>query len=196
MSRKIEILETARTLFNENNTQSVTTNHIAKAMGISPGNLHYHYCNREEIIRILYKDMRVKMTLSTDKLPKTLAELNEHQKVLIGIQWEYRFFFREILFLLSRDKSLKTLYIKENVAHRSRIKLTIGWFIENGDLEINDPALQEYVVDAILMSWQFYTSLMETLGRPLSKKSAEEALEYVNNVMLPFKVKKINTKHS
>jgi len=69
MRRKIEILETARELFNQNNTQTATTNHIAKAMGISPGNLHYHYKNREE------------MSLSMDALPKTIQELNEHEKV-------------------------------------------------------------------------------------------------------------------
>ncbi len=49
MSTKLKILETARKLFNESNTQTATTNHIAKAMGISPGNLHYHYKNREEM---------------------------------------------------------------------------------------------------------------------------------------------------
>ena len=107
MSRRLEILETARKLFNESNTQAVTTNHIAKAMGISPGNLHYHYCNREEIIRLLYTKMREEMTLSIEALPKTLKELSKHQKMLIGIQWEYRFFFREILFLFSRDALLE-----------------------------------------------------------------------------------------
>lgn len=189
MSRKTEILETARKLFNENNTQAVTTNHIAKSMGISPGNLHYHYKNREEIIRLLYTKMREEMTLSIDELPKTLEKLREHQKVLIGIQWEYRFFFREILFLFSRDGELQRQYIDDNIAHRSRIKLTIEWFIEGGELDIKDHNTLEYIVDSILMSWQFYTSYMQTLGRPLSRKSAEEAVQYTNNAMLPFKSK-------
>ena len=192
MSRKLEILETARKLFNESNTQAVTTNHIAKAMGISPGNLHYHYKNREEIIRILYTQMREEMTLSIDELPKTLEELSEYQKVLIGIQWEYLFFFREMLFLFSRDDVLKKAYIKDNVAHRSRIHFTIVRFVENGELNIKDDATLEYVTDAILMSWQFYTSYIQTLGRPLSRQSAEEAVQYTNNAMIPFKRKKDN----
>jgi len=187
MSRKLEILETARNLFNKSNTQAVTTNHIAKAMGISPGNLHYHYKNREEIIRLLYTAMRKQMTLPVEELPKTLDALSEHQKLLIGIQWEYRFFFREILFLFSRDKELERQYIEDNIAHRSRIKVSIGIFIQNGELEIKDEILLEYLVDSILMSWQFYTSYMQTLGRPLSCKSAEEAVLYTRNAMMPFK---------
>lgn len=189
MSRKLEILETARKLFNESNTQSVTTNHIAKEMGISPGNLHYHYSNREEIIRLLYSQMREEMTLSINELPTTLSELSEHQKILIGIQWEYRFFFREMLFLFSRDVMLKEQYIKDNVAHRSRIHFTMVRFVENGELNITDDAILDYVTDAILMSWQFYTSLMETLGRPLSRESAEEAVQYTSNAMKPYKIK-------
>ena len=189
MLRKIEILETARRLFNESNTQAVTTNHIAKAMEISPGNLHYHYKNREEIIRLLYRQMREEMTLSIEELPKTLDELSEHQKMLIGIQWEYRFFFREMLFLFSRDEILKEQYIRDNVAHRSRIHFTMVHFVETGELDIKDDDTLEYVTDAILMSWQFYTSLMETLGRPLSRESAEEAVQYTSNAMKPYKTK-------
>lgn len=190
MSRKSEILETARKLFNGSNTQAVTTNHIAKEMGISPGNLHYHYKNREEIVRLLYKQMREKMTLTIEELPQTLQALEAHQKVLIGIQWEYRFFFREILFLFSRDEILEKQYIADNVAHRGRIKHTMQGFVDNGELNIQDDDLLEYMVDSILMSWQFYTSYLQTLGKPLSQKSAEEAVQYASNAMIPFRVKK------
>ncbi|HIQ28870.1 MAG TPA: TetR/AcrR family transcriptional regulator [Sulfurovum sp.] len=194
MSRKEEILETARRLFNESNTQAVTTNHIAKSMGISPGNLHYHYKNREEIIRLLYTKMREEMTLSIEELPQTLEELREHQKVLIGIQWVYRFFFREMIFLFSRDAVLEKQYITDNLAHRKRISITVHSFVENGDLEISDENIFEYIVDSILMSWQFYSSYMQTLGRPLSMKSVEEAVQYINNAMLPFQKRNIINK--
>ena len=186
MSRKIEILETAKKLFNENNTQAVTTNHIAKAMGISPGNLHYHYKNREEIIQILYTQMREKMTLSIEALPKTPDEIIEHQKILIAIQWEYRFFFREMLFLLSRDEVLKMLYIRDNIAHRSRIAIVIENFIISGELTQEAVFMKEYIVDAILMTWQFHTSYMQTLGKVLDEKNVEEAVTYTNNVMKPY----------
>jgi len=186
MSRKLEILQTALKLFNETNTQAATTNHIAKAMGISPGNLHYHYKNREEIIFLLYKQKREKMTLSVDKLPQNLAELNEHQKLLINIQWEYRFFFKEKLFLFSKDKELERVYIKDNLAHRSRIKIAVENFIRNGEIKVIDNDSLEYIVDSILMSWQFYTSYMHTLGRGLDIKGAQEVLEHTNNVIKPF----------
>ena len=41
------ILETACRLFNEYGTAAISTKRIAKEMGISPGNLYYHFKNKE-----------------------------------------------------------------------------------------------------------------------------------------------------
>ena len=186
MSRKLVILETALKLFNESNTQTATTNHIAKAMGISPGNLHYHYKNREEIIRKLYLQLHEEMSLPIDELPKTIEALNEHEKLLIEVQWKYRFFFRELLFLFSRDEELKKMYIADNLAHRGRIKIVMQNLMLNNELQIDDDNALEHLVDSILMSWQFYTSYMFTLGRCLDAKGVEEVIAYTNNSMRQY----------
>ena len=183
MSRKQKILETALELFNQSNTQTATTNHIAKAMNISPGNLHYHYKNREEIIRMLYIQLREEISLSVEELPKTIKALNKHEKILIKVQWKYRFFFRELLFLFSRDEELKKMYIEDNLAHRSRIKMVIQNLVENNELQIENELQLEHLVDTILMSWQFYTSYMYTLGRCLDAKEIKEVITYTNNAM-------------
>ena len=47
------ILEAARALFGASGTASVSTNHVAAAAGISPGNLYYHFANKEAIIAAL-----------------------------------------------------------------------------------------------------------------------------------------------
>ena len=188
MSRKLEILETARKLFNETNTQTATTNHIAKAMEISPGNLHYHYKNREEIIFKLYLQLREEMSLAVDELPKSIKELQEHEKLLIKVQWKYRFFFRELLFLFSRDKSLERRYIEDNLAHRERIKIVMQNLVENSELEIPNEEALEYLVDAILMSWQFYTSYLYTLGQTLDSAHIDAVIKNTSNAMKQFRV--------
>jgi len=171
MSRKEDILEAARELFNERGTQSSTTNHIAKAMGISPGNLHYHYKNREEIVRLLYIQMRKETTPSADKIPKNLTTLREHEKLVIEIRWKYRFFFKEMLSLFARDSELEELYIKDNIAHRRRIRQVMNNLIANGELSITDEEDIDFLVDSISMSWQFYSSFLHTIGQELNATS-------------------------
>ena len=190
MSRKLEILETARRLFNESNTQSVTTNHIARAMGISPGNLHYHYANREEIIRVLYEQLSDEASLEVEALPKDISTLNAHQTLLIEIQWKYRFFFRELLFLFSRDEKLKDTYITDNIAHRGRIKRVMQNLVDNGEIEVPHVEALEHLVDSILMAWQFYTSYMYTLGQCLDEKGIKEMIAYTNQSMQLFRTVK------
>ena len=188
MSRKLDILETARKLFNKSNTQAVTTNHIAKEMGISPGNLHYHYENREEIIRALYEKLKEESILEVNALPQDIKTLNEHHIVLIGVQWKYRFFFRELLFLFSRDEKLQAMYVADNIAHKSRIKKVMQNLIENNEMKVpNDDAL-EHLTDTLLMGWQFYISHRCTLGQCLDEKCIQEFITYTNLTMEPYRI--------
>ena len=57
---KEKVIETAIIMFNQEGTSSISTNHLAKELGISTGNLYYHFKNKEEIIRaILEKIVRM-----------------------------------------------------------------------------------------------------------------------------------------
>lgn len=192
MSRKEDILEEARKLFNEKGTQSSTTNHIAKAMGISPGNLHYHYKNREEIVRLLYIQMRKETTPPADKLPKSIAALREHEKLVIKIRWEYRFFFKEMLSLFARDPELEELYIKDNIAHRRRIRQVMNNLIANGELTITDEEDIDFLVDSVSMSWQFYCSHLYTIGQELNATTIHDVIKYTAAAMKPYLTRKEN----
>lgn len=59
---KQRIMETAITLFNKDGVQSITSRHIAKEMGISNGNLDYHFRNKEALLLAIYEQMRAEMS--------------------------------------------------------------------------------------------------------------------------------------
>lgn len=54
MDTKSIILKTALELYNTQGVHAITSRHIAAKMGISPGNLHYHFKQTDEIIKTLY----------------------------------------------------------------------------------------------------------------------------------------------
>jgi len=54
MNTKEKIITSSLTLFNSKGLENITTRHIASDIGISQGNLHYHYPNKNELIRFLF----------------------------------------------------------------------------------------------------------------------------------------------
>ena len=54
MKTRDRILNAALELFNQQGERKVTTNHIAAHLDMSPGNLYYHFKNKQEIIFELF----------------------------------------------------------------------------------------------------------------------------------------------
>lgn len=73
ISTKQKILAVARTLFNDYGYNSVSLRDIAKAVGISEGNLTYHFKKKENLIESLL--LEVVDTFPTGT-PQTLEELD------------------------------------------------------------------------------------------------------------------------
>src|SRR6185295_10774868 len=96
---KTRILDTALALFNERGTDTVTTNHIAEALTMSPGNLYYHYRNKAEIVRGLFARIQGEWAENYTVPPGTPPSLDMAERIVAGnfeIQARYRFFFRDL----------------------------------------------------------------------------------------------------
>ena len=76
---KERILQISLQLFNERGERSVTTNHIAAELAISPGNLYYHFRNKQEIIKELAQQYQ-RETLEMLAIP-TDRPLNSNDKI-------------------------------------------------------------------------------------------------------------------
>src|SRR5579859_6065017 len=103
------ILDAALALFNAEGTAAVSTNRIAATAGLSPGNLYYHFADKQEIIRALHE----RYAAANEGLwepgpgaPVSLASLRAGLARAMELAWEYRFFERELLALLRADPRL------------------------------------------------------------------------------------------
>ncbi len=107
------ILEAARRLFNDRGTAAVSTNHIAAATGISPGNLYYHFRDKHDIIRALHAHYAAAHEHRWEPSPdptQNLARLGENLAAGMALAFQYRFLEREILALLRADPKLQAAY--------------------------------------------------------------------------------------
>ncbi|GMU71272.1 MAG: TetR/AcrR family transcriptional regulator [Burkholderiales bacterium] len=107
------ILETALALFNLHGEPSVTTAHIADEMNISPGNLYYHFRNKDEIIGELYAGYEAEVAplfaAPPDRAPD-VEDLWLLLHLLFERMWAYRFLFRDLGEIASRNRRVATRY--------------------------------------------------------------------------------------
>ncbi len=152
------IAQASLELFNAQGERSVTTNHIATHLGISPGNLYYHYPNKQAIIAELFAEYESHVE-SFLRLPEgrglTVDDKTFYLEALLAAMWRYRFLHRDLEHLLESDPELAARY--RAFAQRCLVnaKAIYRGFTEAGILRMNETQLEALTLNAwiILTSW-------------------------------------------
>lgn len=98
-------------LFNLHGEGNVTTGHIADELNISPGNLYYHFRNKEEIIQHLFADFEKLIDIAPGEIAHighAMEDLWLYLHMMFERIWEYRFLYRNLDDLLARDAKLRS----------------------------------------------------------------------------------------
>ncbi|MCT7639354.1 TetR/AcrR family transcriptional regulator [Aliarcobacter butzleri] len=188
---KKKIKKYALDLFNEKDTFSITTNHIALFAKISTGNLYYHYKNKEDIIIDIYEEMIEKFENlnSFEKILNSqnpLEELSKMYDLYLDIFWDYRFLMRDSSVLLSTLPKFKEIFIQRQNLRIEQIKMLIEYFISKD-------IFKQMSEDEILLSaklnwfistyWQNFISINEVI----TKESFKEAKDVIFKINInPF----------
>ncbi len=110
-------------MFNEFGEPSVATTSIAFEMGISPGNLYYHYHSKEAIVADIFAAYRreIETTLAAPEQRLPNAEdcwLFLH--LVFEAIWKYRFIYRDINDLVSRYRVIEVQF-RRILNHKIRV---------------------------------------------------------------------------
>jgi AcrR family transcriptional regulator len=108
------IIKMAVRLFNRHGIGEVSTKRIAKSMGISPGNLHYHFRSKEDLVRAIWAIMeeRLDAVWSDPAIAASEAAVAGFLRGLNTIFYEFRFFYLQLPMLVERDPVIGQRYAK------------------------------------------------------------------------------------
>jgi AcrR family transcriptional regulator len=184
------ILATALRLFNESGTAVVSTNHIADALSISPGNLYYHFRNKEEIIRALFEQQFTRWdelyALPDDRMP-TLADLQHLVRATFVAGWDYRFMYRELIALLRRDKPLQRRWVEIRARGFSGFRELVDLFVAAGVLRApHDPAVVTRLAELCWLIAEFWLASVEVSGETVDAIQMERGIALMLQVLGPF----------
>jgi AcrR family transcriptional regulator len=184
MKTRERILDTALTLFNQQGTGAVSTNHIAEAAAISPGNLYYHFDNKDEIIRALFEQLfhlwDVKLVLPSDRYP-TIEEVQALVHTNFEIMYQYRFVYREILTLLGQDSILSERYI--TIRQRGYMGFHQVFAIV---APTADEATVKQLADICWIISEFWLPTVESIGQEVSQAQMQRGIDLMMHVLKPY----------
>jgi AcrR family transcriptional regulator len=187
MKTKEKILLTSVELFNRNGVVAVTTNHIAKAMSISPGNLYFHYDNKEEILEELFK----RMCRETYQIwrPNRTKKASPVQFIdeNFELYWRYRFFHREMYALRRKDQQLAKMW-RNHIQKMMKLMIILyRHWVKNGKMaQIQDLSEMQYVSESLLAMATTFLQFFESAEKQPGKRSIERGKRHVARLLLPY----------
>ncbi|SFN07379.1 TetR/AcrR family transcriptional regulator [Variovorax sp. OV329] len=151
------ILEASLDLFNRFGEPNVPTTLIAAELGISPGNLYYHYPAKDELVNRLYADyeQELKQLLAAAGSVQDVEDAWFFMHSLFELIWRYRFLYRDLNDLLTKNRYIET-QLQQVLAEKSQaLDAMVEGMCEAGSLAIDpreaEPLAQSMVV--VLTYW-------------------------------------------
>lgn len=165
MKTRDKIIHASIALFNEQGERNVTTNHIAAHLGISPGNLYYHFRNKDDIIYCIYEEYARKLLLDT--IPTSSDNVNPldtiitYMDAVFQAMSKFRFFYVNLPVLLAKNPLLREKYVEVQHAIGGRVEKMLQALREFDVIACEDDELTDLVTILRLVN-TFWLSFYQT----------------------------------
>lgn len=191
MKTRDRIVTAALQLFNEQGTRAVSTNHIAAAVGISPGNLYHHFRNKEDIIRAIFEEMdayglaQYQEVLDTYP-PGSVASMQNTFVMIQSFNWRYRFFKRELSALIMNDQILRERFHRTHHGMLAMIRRSNEQAIAGGVLRSMTESEKALFSESIWMMALFWLNYLEIGGEDVNEKTLARGEQLLLNMIVPY----------
>ncbi|MBC7993806.1 MAG: TetR/AcrR family transcriptional regulator [Rhizobacter sp.] len=187
------ILEVTLDLFNRFGEPNVSTTLISAELSISPGNLYYHYPAKDELINTLfnrYEEALNQLLHAADDV-RNVEDAWLFFHMLFELIWRYRFLYRDLNDLLSKNRTLETHFQSVLKNKSLAVKAVLDGLSRGNAIQINareaDPTATAMVV--VLTYWLSYEYVRDPRNA-LEPESAGAALLrgafHVLSLLLPY----------
>jgi AcrR family transcriptional regulator len=166
---RARVLSESLRLFNERGEANVTTGAIATELGMSPGNLYYHFRNKDEIVGELYAALESKVA-PLFALPEGRAADVEDLWLLLHLlfeaAWAYRFFYRDLIELTSRNRRLGVRFAELARRGESTVIQLCRGMTAAGTMQATDAEIAALARNVAIVAtyWMSYERTLQPAG--------------------------------
>ena len=165
MKTRDKIVQASIELFNEKGERNVTTNHIAAHLSISPGNLYYHFRNKEDIILSIYEecsrhlleDTFIQVSPDIKPLDSIILYMDEAFKIMR----KYSFLYSNLAVLLAKSPQLHEKYVVVQQVLAKRVSDMLLSLRSDNMISFQDDDLND-IVSILRLVNTFWVSFYQT----------------------------------
>ncbi len=164
MKTREKIIHASIELFNDKGERNITTNHIASHLGISPGNLYYHFRNKEDIIYAIYSEYADDLISRFQTLSDTINPLDSilrYMDIVFQLISKFRFFYSNLPVLLSKNPALKKRYSEIQKEIKAKVSGMLISLKDADILNIKDEELDDLTC-LLRLTTTFWLSYLQT----------------------------------
>lgn len=187
------ILEVTLALFNRFGEPNVSTTLISAELGISPGNLYYHYPAKDELINALFdrheKSLNELLNASDDVRDVEDAWFFLH--TLFELIWQSRFLYRDLNDLLSKNRRLET-HVQLILKNKTRaFKVMLAGMGRSGSLHMDTQEQDATATNMVLMltywlSFEYVRDPRHALEDEHAQATLLRGAHHVLNLLVPY----------
>ena len=187
------ILEVTLELFNRFGEPNVSTTLISAELGISPGNLYYHYPAKDELINSLFDryEKSLNELLNASDGVRDVEDAWFFMHTLFELIWQYRFLYRDLNDLLSKNRRLET-HFQSVLKNKTRsVKALLDSMSRAGAVRIDSREVEATATSmvVVLTYWLSFEYVRDPRNA-LEPGSAQVALlrgaHHVLNLLTPY----------
>ena len=187
------ILEVTLGLFNRFGEPNVSTTLISAELNISPGNLYYHYPAKDELINALFDrfERPLNELLGAGDDVRDVEDAWFFMHTLFELIWQYRFLYRDLNDLLSKNRRLETHFqsILKNKTRSLRALLDgmrRGGALQIDSREIEATATSMVVVLTYWLSFEYVRDPRNALEEQNAQAALLRGARHVLNLLEPY----------
>ena len=187
------ILEATLALFNRFGEPNVSTTLISADLGISPGNLYYHFPAKDALINTLFDryEQALGELLPAGGSVKDVEDAWFFMHTLFELIWQYRFLYRDLNDLLSKNRRLET-HFQWVLKNKTRsVKAMLDGMSRAGAVSIDSREVEATATSmvVVLTYWLSFEYVRDP-RKALEPENAQAALlrgaHHVLNLLVPY----------
>ncbi len=192
MSLKEKVIKEAVRLYNRKGISRVSMKELSDSLGISPGNLTYHYKTKGDLLLAIYDIMHEEASgyLETSGFI-TLHHFEQAMSNYYEFNQRYKFFFNDVVYISREYPEVGKRYEASNLIRFKQGRALLDYFVQSGRMiPESDNVNYDQLVHVVWMTMAFWTAQSQIIVDDNYQINKVSPVGMVWNLLLPLLTEK------